>query len=367
MKIIAQVRLNPTKEQAKSLRQTLEQTNKACNRISQLAYELQTFKQYPLHLKIYKQIRTEFDLSAQIVVRAIAKVTDAYKLGSDKQRRFNPLGAIAYDSRILTWRTVKQSVTIWTVAGRQSIPYCCGEKQKRLLQFQQGESDLVYHKGKFFLLAICDIPEPNEQDVEDALGVDFGIVNLATDSDGQTFSGKQIENKRQWYQKQRDVLQSVGTRSAKRRLRKLSGKQRRFQRDTNHRISKQLVAKAQNTKRMIALEDLKGIRKRTTVKRTQRAKHSNWAFFQLRTFIEYKSRLAGVRVVKVDPRNTSRTCSACGHSENANRKSQSEFFCKACHYSINADYNAALNIRFRAAVNQPMVSTHQSQKQAVAL
>ena len=367
MKIIAQVKLNPTKEQAKTLRQTLELTNKACNRISQLAFQLQTFKQYALHLRIYKQIREDFALSSQIVVRALAKVTDAYKLGTDKPRKFKLLGAIAYDARILTWRTDKQFVTIWTLAGRQPIPYGCGQRQKESLQFQQGESDLVYHKGNFFLLAVCDVPEPTEQEVEDVLGVDFGLVSLAADSDGQTFTGGQIESKRSWYQKRRAILQSVGTPSAKRRLKKLTGKQRRFQRDTNHRISKQLVAKAQDTNRAIALEELKGIRKRTTVRRKERAKHSNWAYFQLRSFTEYKARLAGVQVLKVDPRNTSRTCSACGHCEKANRKSQPEFICKECHYSINADLNAALNTRSKAVVNTPMVSTLRSQKQAAAL
>ncbi|HJQ23658.1 MAG TPA: transposase [Blastocatellia bacterium] len=253
--------------------------------------------------------------------------------------------------------------------GRQRVPYVCGERQKQLLASRQGESDLVYHKGNFFLLAVCEVLEPTTKEVEDALGVDFGIANIATDSDGQSYTGAAIESKRQWYQKRRGILQSVGTRSAKRRLKKLSGKQRRYQRDVNHCISKELVSKAKDTIRAIALEELKGIRERTTVKKAQRAKHSNWTFRQLRDFLEYKSAVAGVRVIAVDPRNTSRTCSACGHCEKANRKGQSEFVCKFCHLSLNADFNAALNIRFRAAVNRPMVSRelHAPQAQAVAL
>lgn len=360
VKIIAQVKLNPTKEQAKLLRQTLELANKACNRISELAWSTQTFRQYALHLQVYKQIRGEFDLSAQIVVRAIAKVADAYKLDKETQRRFKPLGAIAYDDRILTWRTDKQLVTIWMLGGRQKVQYVCGEKQAKLLESQQGESDLIYRKGNFFLLAVCDIPEPTPQEIDEVLGVDFGIVSLATDSDGQAFTGEQIEATRQWYAGRRATLQKVGTRSAHRRLRKLSGRQRRFQADTNHRISKNLVSKAQGTKRAIAIEELTGIGKRTTVTRPHRAKHSNWAFSQLRIFVDYKARLAGVRLFVVDPRNTSRTCSACGHCEKANRKSQAEFVCKQCGHTENADFNAAKNIRFRGAVNLPMVSEPQS-------
>ncbi|HWN10754.1 MAG TPA: transposase, partial [Pyrinomonadaceae bacterium] len=356
MKLIAQVKLIPSREQARLLKQTLEQANAACDAISELAWESQTFGQYAIHKAYYSQIREQFGLSAQIVVRCIAKVADAYKLDKQTQRRFKPLGAIAFDDRILTWRTEKQFVNIWTIEGRQPIPYVCGERQKKMLESRQGESDLVYRKGKFFLLAVCEIPEPTPQEIDDAIGVDFGIVNIATDSDGQTYSGEAIEKNRQWYQKRRAVLQQVGTPSAKRRLKKLSGKQSRYQRDVNHRISKELVSKAKDTNRAIAIEELTHIRSRTTVRRKDRAKHSNWTFSQLRVFLTYKAIREGISLIAVDPRNTSRTCSVCGHCEKANRKSQAEFVCKVCWHTLNADLNAARNIRARAFVNAPMVS-----------
>jgi putative transposase len=126
--------------------------------------------------------------------------------------------------------------------------------------------------------------------------------------------------------------------------------------DTNHLISKRLVAKAERTKRAIALEDLKGIRQRARVKgRGQRARHSNWAFGQLRAFINYKAQLAGIPIVLVDAKYTSQRCSACGHTERCNRKSRAEFCCVVCNHQLGADYNAAINIEW-AAVNQPMVS-----------
>jgi IS605 OrfB family transposase len=361
VKLIAQVKLNPTKEQAQLLKQTLEEANAACNRISELAWVSKTFGQYAIHKAYYSHVRERSGLSAQVVVRCIAKVADAYKLDKQTQRQFKPLGAIAFDDRILTWRTEKQFVNIWTVGGRQLIPYVCGERQKKMLESRQGESDLVYRKGKFYLLAVCEIPEPTPQEIDDALGVDFGIVSIATDSDGQSYSGKAIENNRQWYQKRRDILQSVGTRSAKRRLKKLSGKQGRYQKDVNHRISKELVSKAKDTNRALAIEDLKHIRSRTTVRRKDRAKHSNWTFSQLRAFLTYKAKREGVSLITVDPRNTSRTCSTCGHCEKANRKSQSEFVCKVCSHTLNADLNAARNIRAKAFVNAPMVSQPQTQ------
>jgi IS605 OrfB family transposase len=140
---------------------------------------------------------------------------------------------------------------------------------------------------------------------------------------------------------------------------------------TNHHISKRLVAKAERTKRAIALEDLTGIRTRARVKGPQqRARHSNWAFGQLRQFIGYKAQRAGVAVSFVDPAYTSQRCSACGHTERRNRKSQAEFCCVVCTHQLPADYNAAINIEW-AAVNRPMVSNpclaHWVEAQAQAL
>lgn len=365
MKLIAQVKLLPTKEQSQALKETLETANAACNCVSGIAWESKTFGQYNLQKRVYRLIRDTFDLSAQVVVRCIAKVADAYKLDKESERTFKRHGAIAFDDRILSWKTDKQIVSIWTVEGRHKIPYTCGERQKRLLESRIGETDLVYRKGKFYLLAVCEVPEPTPQDVDDVLGVDFGIVKLATDSDGEEFTGEQVEAERKWHADRRAILQKVGTRSAKRKLKKMSGKQRRYQADVNHCISKRLVLKAKDTKRIIAIEDLKGIRARTTVRKVQRAKHHNWAFAQLRSFLSYKAQMNGVRVIAVDPRNTSRTCSACGHCEKANRKSQSEFVCKVCHHSQNADLNAALNIRALGIVKLPMVSSSIAiQKQA---
>src|SRR5690606_34392207 len=107
----------------------------------------------------------------------------------------------------------------------------------------------------FYLLATCDVPEEDEEAVEGVLGVDLGIVEIATDSDGESFSGEIIDRKRKQYAAHRAGLQSTGTRSAKRRLKKVSGRQRRFQRHVNHVISKRLVEKAKDTGRAIALED----------------------------------------------------------------------------------------------------------------
>lgn len=152
------------------------------------------------------------------------------------------------------------------------------------------------------------------------------------------------------------ISKRIGTKSAKRHLKKLSGKERRFHRDVNHCVSGRLVAKAKGTGRAIALEDLKGIRNQTTVRRAQRSRHHTWTFRQLRSFIEYKAALSGVPVILVDPRGTSHICPECGHNEKGNRVSRNEFRCVRCGFAGPADHVAAINIAARAAVNQPMVA-----------
>ncbi len=147
----------------------------------------------------------------------------------------------------------------------------------------------------------------------------------------------------------------MGTESAKRHLRKLSGREAKFKRQVNHKISKELVVVAKGTMRALALEDLRGIRSRVTVRHGQRGRHGKWAFGQLRAFVDYKAKVAGVPVLMVDPRDTSRRCSACGHVERLNRASQSGFRCRRCGFDEHADLNAARNIRWRAEVNQPIV------------
>jgi IS605 OrfB family transposase len=350
MKLTVCVKLLPTPEQARALRETLVRANAACNLISQIAWDNRVFGQFKIHRLAYHRVRQETGLTAQVVVRAIAKVADAYKLDRKRQRRFKELGAFPFDDRLLRWK--QDAVSIWTVAGRQTIPFVCDERTRALLTQRQGETDLVFRDGMWFLYPTVNVEEPPPGDPTDFIGVDLGIVNLAVTSDDEIVSGAHVNGLRIRHERLRRRLQAKGTKSAKRLLRKRRRKQSRFQKDVNHRIAKQIVAVAKGTGRGIALEDLKGIRDRTTVRKRQRSRHGNWAFHQLRSFITYKAALAGVPVVLVNPRNTSRTCPTCGYIDKNNRVSQSCFSCQSCGFSAAADLVAAENIR-RAAVNQP--------------
>lgn len=355
MKLTAKVKLKPTDTQADSLRRTLQVANAACNRISDRAWEAQTFGQFQIHKLVYHEIKASFDLASQMIVRCIGKVCDAYKLDKRTKRTFRPLGAICYDSRILSWKMETNEVSIWTVDGRQKMSFVAGDYHKAMLAHQRGESDLCLIDGEFYLFTTCDIEEPEPAYVDDFLGVDLGVANIAVDSDGEVSQGKAVKQVRYHHRTLRTKLQKKGTHSARRRLRRLSGRERRFATWVNHNISKRIVDKAKGTARGVALEELGGIRERVTVRRSQRATLHSWSFFQLRSFIEYKAKRLGVAVRVVDPRNTSRTCPCCGHVDKANRKSQDKFLCVDCGYSGLADHIAAVNIRSRAAVNRPYI------------
>lgn len=338
MKLTAQVKLVVTPEQADALKKTMAEANACCNRLSEWAWNNQVFGQYALHKNRYAIERAASGLTAQVVVRCNGKVADAYKLDKKTQRSFRPDGAIAYDDRILRWYVERGQVSLWAVGGRLALPFACGDYQRSLLAFQQGESDLAYHNGAFYLLTTCNLPDPPLVETDGVLGVDLGIVQLATDSEGRAYSGEPIKAVRRRAKRIRALLQSKGTKNAKKHLRRMRQRTSNYQRWVNHNISKQLVQKALSSRKALALEDLKGIRGRASAySREMKWQMGNWDFAQLGSFVSYKAKQAGIAVHSVDPRNTSRTCHVCGYCDKANRKSQAHFHCLSCGRDINAD------------------------------
>lgn len=358
MKLVANIKLLPTPEQAEALRETLERCNQACNHISAKGFEAGILRTFDLHKLCYAETRSMFGLAAQVAVRCVAKVADAYKLDKKTARTFRRHGAQPYDDRIISFKP-NDVVSIWTLGGRMKVKSAMGKRQRELLAFRKGEVDLMLVRGSFYLSCVCDIDEADPILTTKVLGVDLGIVNIATDSDGNVRSGDRIEKVRAHLSRRRDGLQRRGTKASKRKLRKLAGKQKRFQKHENHCISKALVIEAQRSGRGIGLEDLKHIRSRVKARRHHRARLGNWAFAQIQTFVTYKAKRLGVPVLFVDPKNTSKGCSCCGYIDKKNRPDQATFSCLACGHAENADLNAARNIKLRAeaALCNPALSS----------
>jgi len=348
------LKLAPSPDQVTALEATMRACNEAANRVAEVAFEHRTANKIALQKIVYAGLRTDFGLSSQMAVRAIAKACEAYKRDKTIRPTFRADGAVQYDQRILTWKG-RDAVSILTLTGRILVPVVYqGRWTKVPGTVVRGQADLIMRDSKWYLAVVIDVPEPpGGGEPVGWLGVDLGVVNLATDSDGVTHTGKAVRAVRRRNLDLRRRLQAKGTKSAKRLLKQRRHKEARYARDVNHCISKKLVGVAKGTGRGIKLEDLSGIRDRMTVKKAQRADLHSWAFHRLRTFVGYKAALAGVPVVLVDPRNTSRECSRCGHIDKRNRPTRNKFRCISCTHAEGADTNAARNISRRAAVMQP--------------
>src|SRR6266851_5691415 len=345
MKQTMLLKLAPTEDQHRALLDTMHAFNAASTHVAEIAFGEKTANKFQLQKLVYGELRTTYKLPAQLAIRAISKASEAYKRDKSIQPSFRPEGAIVYDPRVMAFKGLN-TVSLITLAGRVIVPFRVGGYQEARMDRIKGQADLLYRNGVFSLAVTLEMPEPTPGTPDGTLGVDLGIINLATDSEGESFSGEAVEKNRKRHYALRQRLQKRGTRNAKRHLKKLSGKEARFKRNTNHVISKRIVSKAKANGQGIAIEELRHIRKRTdrTVRHSQRSRHSSWSFGQLRSFLSYKAALAGVPLHTVNPRNTSRTCHVCGHCAKENRKSQASFVCQACGYSDNADRNAAINI-----------------------
>jgi putative transposase len=370
VKTVVQVKLLPTPAQASALAATLRTCNSAASWVSRIGFGNGVRSRQALQRLVYSQVKAEFGLSAQPTLHVIRKVADAYttvrantdagnlgKPGSARRVKaeskpimFRPDAAQPFDDRCLSWQHDAGTVSIWTTAGRLKDVRFAGSADhlKLLRERRRGESDLVFRDGTWFLIATCEILEPEAFEPVDWIGVDRGIVNLATTSDSDNFQGRGLGRYRRWQARKRQELQASRTKSATRRLKRRARREQRHVTHVNHKISKQIVAVAERTGRGVALEELSGIRDRVRLHRHQRATLSSWPFHQLGAHIAYKAKRAGVPFLEVDPAYTSQRCPRCGESSRRNRPIRDYFSCRRCGLAGPADVVAAVNVRNRA-------------------
>ncbi|WP_444964185.1 RNA-guided endonuclease InsQ/TnpB family protein [Nocardiopsis sp. M1B1] len=361
-KIVVQVKLTPSPEQAAVLASTLRVLNTHATWVAKVAHERGVMRNYELRKHTYRQLR-EAGVGAQAAQHVIKRVCDAYRArrsdldngnygpkGSVRRERiestpiaFRPESAHPYDARNLSFAMDARTISLWTFQGRlKNVPFVGSPDQMKLLaEHRRGEADLFCRDSVWFLAVSVEVPDAPGIVPDSFLGVDLGIVNIATTSGGQVMAGRRINRYRRRQQRLRAKLQSKGTRSANRLLRKRRRREAGHARDVNHRISKRIVAEAERTGRGISLEDLRGIRGRVRQRRLQRVTLHSWSFHQLGAFIAYKAKLAGVPLVFVNPAFSSRECAACSCTHRANRVSQALFVCRSCGVVAHADRNAS--------------------------
>lgn len=371
MKIIIKCKLLEDKTQHQQLLDVMETFNNACNWVAEKALQSKTFNKMLLQKLLYYELKQKYNLSSQMTILIIRKVSSSYanKNQRNKLIKFYKYGSIDYDNRNFTIK--KDNIISLIILGRRiKIPY---QSYKKLNKFNLcGQCKLIYDKIKkqFYINFVYDEVENKPIETNNFLGVDLGIINIATTSDGEFYSGEKTENNRKKITKFKSKLQKKNTKSSKRHLVKISKKENKYKKDTNHCISKKIILKAKALGMGIKLEDLHFYSEKTVKKfnkqlRDNNARLGKWSFGQLREFITYKAKIAGIPILLINPAYTSQTCSKCNHCEKNNRLLQELFICKKCGYSLNADYNASINIS-RVVVNQPIVVIRNNELQTPA-
>ena len=415
--ITAKLKLLTTPEQFQALRQTQLAYRDALNYVSQYAFEHgKMSNEKRLRERTYYEIRARFKLPSEMTNNVIRQVGITYKGLWTKARknaehrrnkitrkRFKGLDKPSkYVSPTVTYNfgydygfKSEQQLSIRVLERRIIMPYQGYEKHISFIR--QGANckaaRLWYDKPRkqFYLLIALELevvdPAPLVQ--QTIVGVDVGqryLATTATMAEKQFFfSGNAVRAKADHYARLQKRLQRKGTRSATRRLRSLSGRERRFKLNVNHVIAKTVVE--QHPGAFICLENLTGIRDRTKRRKrrckgkkilplTPRQRRANrhvskWAFAELHAMIMYQATLTGSVAIKVDADYTSQACPLCGYTDAKNRPGHGLLFIcqnKLCQYqlrtgrpySLHADLAGARNIAMRAfCVWQDWIQTGQ--------
>jgi IS605 OrfB family transposase len=348
-------KLNVSIEQSKKLDETMQVFAQACNHINHVAPP-KLKNQIAMQSLVYNEVRALFGLSANLTIQAIRRVCGNRKTAGQKGKKvkaFEPT-SVCYDARIFAFREKDWTVSLTTIDGRERFALNIGNYQRGLLKGAVPTSATLIKRqdGTYYVQIQLKSEPPVPGKPSNVIGVDFGRRDIAHTSNGENYSGQTITKVREHHAKLRASIQqkaSKGTRSTRRRarnlLKRLSGKERRFQSQVNHTISHRIVKQAIHTNSVIAIEDLTGIRERTNQQprtKTERRRSNSWAFYQLRSFLEYKAIRFGVKVVAVAPQYTSQTCHQCLH---IGLRTDKKFGCTNCGWHGDADYNGANVIR----------------------
>lgn len=365
---------NPTPAQGTKINATLRAFADACNYINDTVDPKLT-NNVRIQTLVYKQVREQFGLSANLAIRAINRVAGNRKTAKKDDKpvlKFKPTSA-DYDARIFAFKESDWTVSLTLNGGRERFKLQLGNYQiGKLTGSTPTSATLAKHRdGSYSVNIQVKTTAPDIKPTDSVIGCDLGRTEIVVTSFGDKHSGKQITQKRNKYAKTRALVQTKSTkgtrisrRSCHRLLARLSGRERKFQSWHAHKISKQLVAQAKESNSIIALEDLTGIRARTNKQprsKKERRLSNNWAFYQLRQYIEYKAIGSGVKVVFIPPAYTSKTCHHCNHihpNRDESYRHGKYFRCEHCLWTGDADLNASLNIKqWGVTVNTPEQSS----------
>lgn len=300
---------------------------------------------FGLHHIVYNDLRKRFGLKSQFSIICVAKGFETYK-SFMKLKGGKPIiksAPIIFDKRLATFKWTE--IRVATNDKRISIPINIANYYSKYFDWSFQTATLLNIKGIYYFHIVLSKQINIGGDSQEITGVDLGINNLAVCSDGEVFSTPKTKLKQFHYLRRK--LQAKGTKSARRHLQKIRGRQKRFMANYNHIVSKKLV----NNSDVIVFEDLTNIRKDKRKGKFWNRRLHGWAFKQLQSFTLYKANAIRKIVQFVSPYMTSQTCSKCLKIGN---RYFDHFFCPHCGYSSQSDYNASCNLR-RLYVKQPIV------------
>ena len=353
-----------------SLLNTLRINTQIYQEIADAGFTKKTFNKSKLHQVTYKKIRKKYPDFPSALLQTVRDVASEALKRTNLKKVIRPrnFSALRYDKRTIRINLKENFVAMSSIDGRQKIKFQQNKHSAKYLDWKPIAATLSHKNGNLFLNIVVEKEAPHKVIAyePEILGIDRGIKNILVCSNNQFFNSKHLRKVKGKYQHLRQVLQSKGTASARKKLKETSGRERRFVTDTNHLLSKRI---AESGFKVFALEKLSGIRrpKKEEYKGKKfNRKIGNWSFGQFEKFLKYKAEALGKSVVPVNPRNTSKKCSQCGHTDIKNRKG-AKFKCTKCRFELHADLNASRNIAMlgrteygRLHVNPPNVTAEMS-------
>lgn len=345
------LRIQASTEQVRILNETIQAFTGSFNRVCAVGYKKRRVNGVELHHATYKQERGSTDLPSQLVCSARMKATEALKSVRALKKKGRKVSLsqstgcpVRYDTRSATIKLSEGRASLASISGRQHVTFTVPLYHAGRIDWKVCSADLrMDRKGRLWIHVSVEKDMPKPEPTGDVMGVDLGVRRPAVTSKNQFLGQRRWREIEERNFRLKRTLQAKGTKSAKRHLKKLAGRVNRFRHDCDHVLSKQIVASVAEGA-TIAMEDLTDIRTRVKARWKQRRRLHSWSFARLKAFVSYKAELARVYVVTVDPRYTSQKCSRCGKRDRRSRKSQSEFRCTSCGFTINADLNAARNV-----------------------
>ncbi len=340
------IKLQLSESDVLSLRETQKIVAACFNDHIDWSFEKKSWSKLTAHKDLYFLQREKFPQ----LPSAMLQSTRDTALESVKALKFkfrpkkSENSGIRYDKRLFSLRG--EQLTLSSINGRI----------KTIIQFPKWNKEIV-EAGKIQGIQLCWDKKKKQFNVNivfslfdvkpktggTVIGLDRGLINLVTSSEGEIFGGKEVRKNQRKFLYLRKRLSAKGTRSAKQLLKKLSGKEQRFSREINHIIAKKLASRSEV--KTYVIEDLSGIKNKSRGRKMNKLL-SSWAFRQFESFLTYKCGAQGISVEKVDARYTSQKCSCCGQIRKENRLG-GRYSCNRCGHKMHADINAACNIRDR--------------------